>query len=121
MKAKQILMALLVLAAGVFTTTGMPTNQIAWAAFGITVAIAFLGYLAQSKLLPTTSIPGSIDWIDFVKGLLVAASNVLGNFSAAHIVGQPVNWHAILLATVGVFVAYIIKQFSAFPIPGALK
>ena len=121
MKAKSIIMALLVLAAGIFTTTGIPSNPIAWAAFGITVTIAFLGYLVQSKLIPTSSIPGSIDWVDFGKGLLVAAANVLGNFSAAHIVGQPVNWSAILYATGGVFVAYIIKQFSAFPVPNGLK
>ena len=117
---KTILMTILIFAAstfaGLFETLGAPTKAIDWQVLGLTTLFSVAAYSVQSFWLPSTSVQGSINALDWVKGAIVALCNVGSSIIAANISGTVINWNGVLGASGAVLLGYMIKQFKSLPI-----
>ncbi len=94
---------------------GLPQDLPHWYILGLTLLGTIIGYFAQSAIFPSTSQIGGINGLDFLKGLLVAISNMLSTIGADVIVGHTLNWIQIVNSMVSVCVLYFIKQFATQP------
>lgn len=112
---KSLLMTVVVFLATTITSTGFPSTPLGWQILSITVVGTIVGYVGQSLTIPSTSILGSINLNDLLKGGIIVASNFLSSFSAAQLPGAVFSWHAILASMGAVLTAYFVKQFSTKP------
>ncbi|MBC7510883.1 MAG: hypothetical protein H7320_19380 [Ferruginibacter sp.] len=112
---KGLFMTIVVFIATTISTTGIPVSSLAWEVLGITSVGTVMGYLAQSALFPTTSIAGTIDFTDILKGMLVAVANVLSTVGAVIILHGSLDWKALGGSVITVLVAYFAKQFVTKP------
>lgn len=94
---------------------GLPQDLPHWYILGLTILGTIIGYFAQSTIFPSTSKAGDINGLDFLKGFLVALSNMLSTIGADVIVGHTLNWSQIAGSVVTVFLAYFVKQFAIPP------
>ena len=113
---KGLFMTIVVFIATTISTTGIPASALSWEVLGITTIGTLLGYVAQSALFPTTSITGSINLMDLLKGMLVAVANVLGSIGAVIILHGSIDWKAIGGSVLTVLIAYFAKQFVTKPV-----
>ncbi len=109
-------MVMLVFLATTIKTSGIPIDAIHWEVLAITTVGTMLGYALQSIWLPSTSVQGSFDWRDAIKGGLVAVANFLSSIGASAFTGTIVDGKAILLSIGSILLGYAIKQFSSTPI-----
>ena len=113
---KGLFMTIVVFIATTISTTGIPAGALAWQVLGITSIGTVMGYIAQSTLFPTSSIVGTIDLKDILKGMLVAVANVLSSIGAVIILHGSLDWKAIGGSVLTVLVAYFAKQFITKPV-----
>jgi len=109
---KGLLMTVIVFLATTIQTNGIPVDPLSWQILGITTIGTVLGYLAQSFAFPSTSILGTINVRDFIKGLLIAVANMLSTFGAADITGTSINWQSLFTGMGAIVLAYFVKQLS---------
>lgn len=112
---KGLFMTIVVFIATTITTTGIPASTLSWEILGITSLGTVMGYIAQSTLFPTSSVVGTIDFKDILKGMLVAVANVLSSIGAVIILHGSLDWKAIGGSVLTVLVAYFAKQFVTKP------
>jgi hypothetical protein len=118
---KVLLMALVTIAAGVFSQSGLPTTTVAWEVTGMTVLGSFLIYVAKNAIIPSTSVGGTINWMDIVSGLIMALGTGLSNWAASAITSTPIVWTELLKAMGVVVIGYFAKTFFAKPDPTVPK
>ena len=120
LSVKAILMAILIFTAstvaGLIETSGMPSTGLAWSVLGLTTFFSVVAYSVQSFLLPSTSEQGQLNWLDILKGGIVAACNAGSAFLAGNVLGAAIDWKGVLGATGAVLIGYLIKQFKSAPI-----
>ena len=112
---KGLFMTIVVFIATTISTTGIPLSSLTWEVLGITCTGTVLGYLAQSALFPTSSVVGTINFTDILKGMLIAVANVLSSIGAVIILHGSLDWKAIGGSVLTVLVAYFSKQFITKP------
>lgn len=113
--AKALIMGLVTIIASTISTHGFPTTTDGWEIMGITLLGTVLAYLAQTAALPSVSLFGTIDLKDVLKGLLMGIGTGLSNWAATAIVGEPINWNALITLIFSVISGYFIKNFASQP------
>ena len=98
-----------------FSTSGFPATNLAWELLAITTFGTILVYVGQSVILPSTSVLGNANTLDIVKGLIVAVGNGLSSFVATFVVGSVFSWRAVAISVGGIFMGYLVKQFTVAP------
>jgi len=112
---KGIMMLVLVFIATSIQTNGYPANILGWEVLGITLLGTVLIYVIQSIKLPTTSEPGTMNWLDIGKGGIIAIGNMLATFTAAGITGTHIDYKALFGTVMTILVGYFIKQLASVP------
>lgn len=109
---KGLLMTILVFVATFFQTNGIPATIIQWDVLGIITLGTVIGYIAQSYIIPSTSTAGSLNWLDLLKGGLVALSNFLATWGATAYAGISIDLKSLFSSIVAILVGYTIKQVT---------
>ena len=109
---KGLLMTLIVFLATFFKTSGIPSTVMQWDVLGIITIGTIAGYIAQSYIIPSTSTIGSLNWLDLLKGGLIAISNFLSTWGATAYSGTSIDVKALISSIVAILVGYAIKQIS---------
>ena len=108
---KSLIMTGLSFVAASITASGLPATGLAWQVLGLTTLGTMLGYLAQSKMFPSTSTAGQVDLKDLGKALLVSASGALSGWGASAVSHTAIDWKQLLTGIVVLFMGYISKQY----------
>ena len=99
---------------------GVPSDWVHTEALLIAVMCSALGYLGQSVLIPTTSLIGTINLRDFLKGLIIAVINFGSTFGAEKLTGTFVDVKTIVIGTFYIIIGYAVKQLSTAFTPPTL-
>ena len=92
--------------------TDFPATSIDWYVFVFTTLGTIFLYFAQSGFFPTTSQTGEVNLKDLLKALLVALGNGLSSFASTTMAGGVIEWKPLFLSMGGMFLGYLIKQYS---------
>lgn len=112
---KATLMVLFTFIATAVTTTGWPGSGVEWAVFGVAALGTVIVHVAQSFVLPTTSYVGDVNWLDILKGAIIALGNFFSMFAASYLPGSEVDFVQMLESGGSVFLMYVIKQLAEKP------
>lgn len=96
--------------------SGWPGSALQYEILGLTMAGSLLVYFGQSFILPATSGIKDLNWIDLLKGGLVATGSALSSFAAAAITATVVDWGSVVKLVISTFIMYLAKNFMS---PGA--
>lgn len=109
---KGLIMTAIIGVATTFQTVGWPTTATQGYILFLTTFGTLVTYFAQSFVLVTSSTDGTLDWKDFLKGLLVAIGNLLATVGTSFVVNNAINWSELWKSMIAIFLAYIVKQYA---------
>lgn len=94
---------------------GWPASALQYEILGITMAGSLLVYFGQSFILSATSAANSLNWLDMLKGALVAVGSALSSFAASAITATVIDWTVVLKLVASTFIMYLAKNFMSQP------
>ena len=108
---KGLIMTLVVFFATTIKTQGFPTTNVSWEVLAIITVGTIIGYIVQSLAIKSTSVVGTLNILDFVKGLVIALVNFVSTWGAAAWTNTTINWGAFAAGAGSIVTSYLVKQF----------
>ena len=96
-------------------SAGFPESLVQWQLLGITTLGTVLAYIGQAAIFPSTSVFGTMNLRDLLKGGILAVASFLSSVGATVITGTKIDWLVIGKSVFAVITAYFIKQFATKP------
>ena len=115
-KIKVFIMTIVSLVATMVSESGLPETGNQWIVFGVTIVGVVLTYVAINFLKPSVSKPGTLDWIDILKGLFLAVGTAIADFVANLATGDPLDLTELAKLVGVVVLGYFSKTFFQKPI-----
>ena len=112
---KGLIMTLVVFFATTIKTQGFPATNVSWEVLAIITIGTIIGYVLQSLTIKSTSMVGTLNIIDFVKGLIIALVNFVSTWGAAAWTNTAINWGAFAAGAGSIVTSYLVKQFMTVP------
>jgi hypothetical protein len=107
---KGLFLALIAYVIAFTQTNGLPTDLIHWEVLVLALVGTSIGYFVQSYFLPTTSVLGSINWKDILKGAIILVANFFSTIGADKLTGTIVDFKMIGVGLGSLLLGYFVKQ-----------